>query len=180
MSKGIDLSEWQQPGLNAPYLAGISFAIVRTSHGLTEDKHWRDWYNVLHAKGIQTGFYHFSEPSNPTEEAHFFHDLTDGIPHTYGNWYDLESGQDEHYADALRATYDGGVYSNLDGFLNHMHGVYNRFDRNWVAVPAPNSTPQGISWLLYQELGGSIDHDDGPDARAGIDAHWSSFAWPHL
>lgn len=182
MTKGVDVSEWQLPG--TVDFSQYDFVIIRTSHGLTEDKHWREHYNACISsnqtggKPAHIGFYHYSESGDPRQEASYFKFLAETVPHSFGQWLDVETGQSAPYVDAFRNVWDTGVYSNWWGFSNAMGGLYNRFERNWVAWLNPGGPP--MRWLLMQVGQQGTDIDVGPNLPAIIDPSWSGFHFPNL
>ena len=148
MTTGIDISEWQAPGsVNfGPY----AFVIIRTSHGMTEDKAWRLHFNAAVAAGRSIGLYHYAEHNVPENEASFFHGLAGFLTPEQcrmGWWLDVEEGQDSTWADRFRAWVHLptiGVYSNLAGFNGPLR-AYMHFGLNWLAWPSAPSVPAGYA-----------------------------------
>ena len=150
--KGIDCSEWQQPG--SINFAAVDFAIIRASHGMTEDKHWRAHFNACVAAGKPLGLYHFMEHGVPENEASFFHGLTGFLTADQchlGWWLDVEEGQSWRDVDRFRAWVNLpsiGVYANLSAFNSNLL-PYLRFQLNWLAWPDYPNNPAGYAVPNY-------------------------------
>lgn len=145
---GLDLSEWQRPG--TVNLSAVEFVIIRASHGMTEDKHWREHFNNAVAAGKPIGLYHYAEHYVPENEASYFHGLTGFLTAeqcAMGWWLDLEEGQDGTWADRFRAWVrlpTCGVYANLSAFNGPLR-TYMHFGLNWLAWPSAPYVPPGMA-----------------------------------
>jgi len=161
--KGIDCSEWQQPG--SINFAAVDFAIIRASHGMTEDKHWRAHFNACVAAGKPLGLYHFMEHGVPENEASFFHGLTGFLTADQchlGWWLDVEEGQSWRDVDRFRAWVNLpsiGVYANLSAFNSNLL-PYLRFQLNWLAWPDYPNNPAGYAVPNYIIRQSTLDWDE--------------------
>jgi len=151
---GVDVSSWQAPG--SVHFAAVDFAIIRTSHGLTEDTGWRAHFNAVVAAGKPLGLYHFAETtSSPEAQADYFHGLAGFLSAAQvhmGWWLDVEQGQDGSWVDRFRsrvALPTIGLYSNLAGFNGGL-APYQHFMLNWLAMPAGVVVPAG--WRIPDHI----------------------------
>lgn len=149
---GIDISEWQLPGTID--FSGVDFVIIRTSHGITEDKHWRSHFNSVVAAQKPLGLYHFMEHNVPENEASFFHGLVGFLNSSQvamGWWLDVEEGQSARDVDRFRSWVNLptiGVYANLSAFNTNLL-PYLRFQLNWLAWPDYPANPAGYAVPNY-------------------------------
>lgn len=141
-----DISEWQDPA-STDYNVAAGY-IIRTSHGLTEDRHWRDHFNRTVWANKPLGLYHYFEHDPPEDEADFFRKLVGFLAADQvhlGFWLDSEEGRGSGDIDRFRQSSRlpwCGLYSNLDGYNNH-HREYLHFGLNWLALPTGTVLPAG-------------------------------------
>jgi hypothetical protein len=135
---GRDLSEWQDPATTD--YATPDFFIIRTSHGTTEDKHWREHFNNVVSHGKPLGLYHYLELGVPENEASFFHELVGFLSSDqvhYGFWLDVEENQPSSSVNRFRAWVHlpwVGLYANLSSFNSNLR-EYMHYGLNWLAMP---------------------------------------------
>lgn len=182
---GADLSEFQDPA-HTPY-ASFDFAIIRVSHGITEDPKWREHVWNLGVAGKPFGLYYILENITASIEAQvaFFRDLIapflSGV--TYGLWGDFARGDQidnllsTSTVDRCRAVVDTGIYVNQSA-LDAMP-EYKRFERIWYAWLS--DTPPPGRWLLWQKgQPFGIDQDIAANVGVGVKKGWEAFTWPNL
>jgi hypothetical protein len=136
---GCDISEWQLPG--SVNFNQYAFVIIRTSHGVTEDKHWRAHFNNAVNAGKPIGFYHYLEQNPaPENQANFFRGLTDFLSAAqvhFGWWCDAEEGWiTAPLVDRFRSAVHlptCGLYSSLSLFNGPLK-PYMHFALNWVPL----------------------------------------------
>ena len=163
---GIDVSEWQAPG--SVDFTAADFAIIRASHGTTEDRHWREHFNACVAAGKPLGLYHYFEKATPEAEASFFHNLVAFLQADQvhrGFWLDSEEQRPASDVDRFRSWVRlpwCGLYSNLAGY-NGPLVAYQHFALNWLAMPDGTTLPPGwaIPDHIMRQTGirGGIDQD---------------------
>lgn len=140
MPNGCDVSE-NNGVVPTSTLAGYEFVIVRTSHGLVEDKTWRHNFNNAVTAGCQVGFYHyFEQTATPEDQARFFAGLTNFLTAQQvfrGWWLDAEEGWvDDILVDRFRSAAHlptVGLYSTLSLF-NAKLKSYLHFGLNWLPL----------------------------------------------
>lgn len=174
MTTGIDVSEWQAPGSINYSAPGIGFVIIRASHGMTEDRHWRQHFNDVVAAGKPLGLYHYMEHNVPENEASFFHGLVGFLAAeqvAMGWWLDVEEGQSWQQVDRFRswvALPTCGVYANLGAFNSNLL-PYLRFQLNWLAWPDAPNNPHGYAVpnhiLLQSAPAFGVDWDTSQPAQ---------------
>jgi hypothetical protein len=178
--KGIDLSEYQDP-LQVPY-ASFAFAIIRVSHGPTQDLRWRQHVWDIGVVHRPFGFYYVLENIGVSIEAQavFFKDLVRPFAHTMGEWLDIARGDgvdnliSTSTVDRCRGVVDTGIYVN--GSTLDAMPEYKRFERIWYAGTAPPA--RWLLWQTGQEAG--TDVDVAADLGSGVRPGWEGFTWPNL
>ncbi len=185
---GRDYSEWQDP--NDPRIYVTDFGIVRTSHGLTADKHYIQHTENLLKAGKPYGFYHTLESSNVAAEARFFSSLVLNHAHSFGTWLDAARGDippsliSTFTFDTFRSIIDSGIYCQPAAIPIE----YQRFERIWAAFPTnlgtlqPGPPGRWLLWQVGQAFGSDIDvaADLAPKDQIVVKDGWEAFTWPNL
>ena len=136
---GGDLSEHQDPG--AVRYAGARFWIIRASHGLTQDLHWRAHFDNAVNAGCAIGLYHSLEAgASPEAQADYFRSLVGfltAIQVAAGWWVDAEEGWvTTALVDRFRSRVElptCGLYSTLSLFNTTLR-EYLHFGLNWLPL----------------------------------------------
>ena len=138
--KGTDISKWQG---NVDFVKmkqeGITFVIIRTGYGETQDKMFNIYINNALRAGISVGVYWFIYATNKTDiikNAHKFHQVIQTYKDkiTCGVWADWEYDSDkkagfltmkqrsemvgEFCKIMIGYGYDTGIYANMDYIQN--------------------------------------------------------------
>lgn len=178
-ASGVDLSEFQDP--HQMQYSAFGFAIIRASHGFTEDRQWRAHTWCMGVVHRPFGFYHALESNDVEGEATYFRNLIANVAHTRGEWLDIARGDlnstliSTSTVDRFRSVIDTGIYVNLSA-LDSMP-EYKRFERLWVADLS--ASPPG-RWLMWQKgQGFGVDIDVTADLGGEVRANWIDYSFPN-
>ena len=176
----VDLSEYQDP-VTTPY-RNFRRAIIRASHGTTEDKHWRQHVWNCGVVGTDIGFYHALESEQVEAEAHYFRSLITPFTWRCGTWVDMARGDlnaaliATETVDRWRAVSDDGLYANKAAL--DVMPEYKRFERLWYAWIS--DTPPPGRWLVWQKgKAFGVDVDIFANLGTGVRPGWEAFTWPN-
>jgi hypothetical protein len=175
---GIYGQDWASYQSAAPDTAGLSFAFIKVSEGLTyTNPEWGRQRDHARAAGLVVGYYHYPNMNNSaqTEAGHFlsiaqpapgellcldwegYDNANSGVSH--GNQLAYKEAFLRHLKAAApqRAV---GMYCNIDYWHNVDTTGYVQ-DFLWIATEGRPAGQPGISanWLFHQYSAAGVDRD---------------------
>jgi len=178
---GIYGQDWSSYQSSAPSTAGLSFAFMKVTEGLSYvNPRWRAQRDHARANGLVVGFYHYPHMRNdPHAEADYFLSQVDWQPGDLIvlDWegYDSANAGVTHaaqmaykeswlaYVKAKMPGHRVGMYCNVD-YWNNVDTSGNAGDFLWIATAGRGAGDPGIraSWLFHQYSDSPVDSDYCP------------------
>lgn len=175
---GVDISLWQGDfNFAKAKNEGIKYAILKAGgadNGLYKDPKYEHNYAEAAKLGIDVGAYFFGialTPEQAKREAQYFITLLKGKKFAYPVFYDAETAQQmvlgkdkltavikAFCAEVEKAGYWAGFYTNLDFYLNRIHGA--TLSARYTAWVASWGTKQP-SCQMWQ-FGGNVNYLRSP------------------
>jgi GH25 family lysozyme M1 (1,4-beta-N-acetylmuramidase) len=188
--------DWASYQSSAPDTAGLAFAFVKVTEGLTYiNPRWMPQRDHAKAAGLVWGGYHYPHMANdPVAEADRFLSLVDWQPGDVIclDWEGYDTANRSvpaakqaaykdawlHYVKAKLPHNAVGTYMNVD-YLTRVDGSGYHGDFLWIAVNAPAGQP-GIrgQWMFHQYSSAGVDRDYCPLSAGELQTWALSFAKP--
>ena len=157
---GIDVSHWQ---VATPPLAGLSFVLVKATHGTATDPGWSGHAANVRTAGLVLGAYHYGDPhQSVTDQAAAFLRVGGSADLLA---LDVEAGNmTESQASAFLAAVQAqgrkvGLYHSASGFPQL--GQDWDWVASWTATPPPR-------YDIWQYRGNPLDLDRFEGTRAEL------------
>jgi GH25 family lysozyme M1 (1,4-beta-N-acetylmuramidase) len=186
---GQDWASYQAP---QPDTAGLSFAFVKITQGLTYiNPEWTQQRDHAKADGLVWGAYHYPNMHNPDRaEADFFLAQNAWQPgdmvvldwEGYDTANQTVSAADqlaykEDYLQYVKSRLPNnpvGLYCNID-YWNRVDTTGHRGDFLWIATAGRAAGDPGIAapWLFHQYSDSPVDSDYCPLASADALRQWA-------
>lgn len=151
---GLDVSAWQESGLNFQNFAnaGYDYVILRCGTSYGKDKCFEEYYNSARAAGLDVGCYYYSYATSPAKAASEAMDMIgwmSGKVFEYPIYFD--------YEDPSQSSINGSVaaaicYAFMDklkehGYLVGLYSMSSWLEQSWVTTSGIRDTYEG--WVAH-------------------------------
>ncbi len=155
---GLDVSAWQESGLNFQNFAnaGYTFVILRIGTSYGKDKCFEEYYNSAKAAGLDVGCYYYSYATSVSAAQQEAKDVISWIGKKvleYPVYYD--------YEDPSQSSIDGGTAGKIchgfmdklrdAGFLVGLYSMSSWLERDWVTTSGLRGEYEGWVACLPSE-----------------------------
>ena len=154
VSHGLDVSAWQESGLNFQIFknAGYKYVILRCGTSVGKDKCFEEYYNSAKAAGLDVGCYFYSYALNKAtaqQEARNVLSWIQGKTFEYPVYFDFEDPTQIDLSYSLSADICRGFMDILkdNGYLVGLYSMSWMLNRSWIDSSGIRATYEG--WVAH-------------------------------
>lgn len=154
VAHGLDVSAWQESGLNFRNIAnaGYKFVILRCGTSYGKDKCFEEYYANAKAAGLDVGCYFYSYALNAAtaqQEARSVLSWIEGKVFEYPVYFDFEDPTQIDLSYSLSAQICRGFMDVIkdNGYLAGLYSMSWILNRDWITTSGIKSTYEG--WVAH-------------------------------